>query len=218
MDAASYAVERNRNLQDNVQKIIQMMLMGKQNKQEQDWRQGQFDYQKSQDTIRQGQQERSLDRQDAQQKRYEEYQQSLAQHYANMDEQARNKPVKVEPTPEQELELFEKKAKITAANRRPATPPKPDQPSSLAERHAMFLEIAKEKIANKEWTNKQATDEWTNYVLGKNGQQPSAFDQLVNSQTGTPSQAKEPAIGATGKAKDGTTVYYKGNGKWSSVR
>jgi hypothetical protein len=188
MDAASYAVERNRNLQDNVQKIIQMMLMGKQNKQEQDWRQGQFDYQKSQDTIKQGQQERSLDRQDAQQKRYEEYQQSLAQHYANMDEQARNKPVKVEMTPEQELELFEKKAKITAANRRPATPPKPDSPSNLAERYAMFKEWA---VAMK-LTPEEANKEWGNYLLGKNGGGTSAFGNLeaeLGGQTAVPEKA-----------------------------
>jgi hypothetical protein len=74
MDAASYAVERNRNLQDNVQKIIQMMLMGKQNKQEQDWRQGQFDYQKGQDVINQGQQDRALERQDKQFDQTQKYQ------------------------------------------------------------------------------------------------------------------------------------------------
>jgi hypothetical protein len=62
MDAASYAVERNRNLQDNVQKIIQMMLMGKQNKQEQDWRQGQFDYQKEQNAQSQGFREKEFQR------------------------------------------------------------------------------------------------------------------------------------------------------------
>jgi hypothetical protein len=120
MDAASYAVERNRNLQDNVQKIIQMMLMGKQNKQEQDWRQGQFDYQKSQDTIKQGQQERSLDRQDAQQKRYEEYQQAQALHYANQDRLAAEKPVKVEPTLEDRVKERTAFAEVDAKFKNPA--------------------------------------------------------------------------------------------------
>jgi hypothetical protein len=123
MDAASYAVERNRNLQDNVQKIIQMMLMGKQNKQEQDWRQGQFDYQKSQDVINQGQQDRALERQDAQQKRYEEYQRAQAQHYANQDRLAAERPVKAEKTYDEIMKEYEEKAKIDAKYRTPANPP-----------------------------------------------------------------------------------------------